>query len=44
MADGRIAEEGTHEELLKLGGQYARLFAVQSRYYQEGGEHHGEEE
>lgn len=31
-----IAEEGTHEELLKKGGRYAELFAVQSKYYQEG--------
>ncbi len=44
VADGRIAEEGTHEELLRQGGRYAELFAVQSRYYQEGGEHHDEEE
>lgn len=43
IADGGIAEEGTHEELLKLGGQYADLFAVQSRYYQEGGEPDGKE-
>ncbi len=38
LADGRIAEEGTHESLLKLGGEYAKLFEVQSRYYQEGRE------
>ena len=36
IADGRIAEEGTHDELLALGGLYADLFDVQSRYYQEG--------
>ncbi len=30
-----IAEEGTHEELIKKGGKYAELFAVQSKYYQE---------
>ena len=37
IADGGIAEEGTHQELLAKGGAYAQLFAVQSRYYQEGG-------
>ena len=38
LADGDIREEGTHESLLALGGAYARLFEVQSRYYQEGKE------
>ena len=36
IADGNIAEEGTHESLLARGGAYAKLFEVQSRYYQEG--------
>ena len=36
IADGGIKEEGTHESLLALGGEYANLFEVQSRYYQEG--------
>ena len=35
-ADGRITEEGTHDQLLARGGAYAKLFEVQSRYYQEG--------
>lgn len=30
---GRIAEEGTHDELLKNGGGYAYMFEVQSKYY-----------
>lgn len=38
VADGGIKEEGTHESLLALGGEYAKLFEVQSRYYQEGKE------
>ena len=43
LQDGVIAEEGTHEQLLNLGGEYAKLFHVQARYYEEGGEFHGEE-
>ena len=42
LQNGVIAEEGTHEQLLNLDGEYAKLFHVQARYYQEGGEFHGE--
>ena len=35
MEDGRIIEEGTHDELIKSNGKYAYLFDVQSHYYQE---------
>lgn len=38
-----ISEEGTHDELLKLGGKYADLYEVQSKYYKEGDAGHGEE-
>ena len=38
LQDGRILEEGSHESLLNQNGGYARLYEVQSRYYQEGSE------
>lgn len=38
-----ISEEGTHDELLKLGGKYAGLYKVQSKYYKEGEADNGEE-
>lgn len=37
--DGKIAEEGTHEELLKLNGKYTDFFEVQSKYYKEEYDH-----
>ncbi|MFJ9772914.1 ABC transporter ATP-binding protein [Kitasatospora sp. NPDC101157] len=33
VADGRLAEEGTHDELLRADGIYARLFRLQASGY-----------
>lgn len=30
-----IAESGSHEELMKIGGKYAKMFEIQSQYYKE---------
>lgn len=34
LADGRILEEGTHDELLAKEGEYARFFKLQAESYQ----------
>ena len=44
LEDGKISEEGTHWALLEQGGAYAKLYEVQSRYYQEGADFRGEVE
>ncbi|HWO68942.1 MAG TPA: ABC transporter ATP-binding protein, partial [Umezawaea sp.] len=33
---GRIAESGNHDELIALGGGYARMFAIQAERYRRG--------
>jgi ABC-type multidrug transport system fused ATPase/permease subunit len=33
MVNGEIVEQGTHEELIRSGGDYARLFALQAAGY-----------
>ena len=36
LEKGKVKERGTHEELLKKQGAYARMFDIQSQYYKEG--------
>lgn len=33
--DGRIIEEGTHEQLIKANGKYRNMFQVQAQYYKD---------
>ena len=33
LADGTIAERGTHDELIRAEGQYASLFNMQAESY-----------
>lgn len=44
LQDGHIVERGTHEELLKAGGEYARLYELQSYYYNQTEEEQKREE
>jgi ATP-binding cassette subfamily B protein len=34
LEDGKIREQGTHDDLVNTGGQYARLFKLQAANYQ----------
>lgn len=34
LEDGKVLEEGTHDELLERDGEYARIFKIQGKYYQ----------
>ncbi|HVE95118.1 MAG TPA: ABC transporter ATP-binding protein [Acidimicrobiales bacterium] len=36
LADGQVAEDGTHEELLAAGGRYARMFRLQAARFTDG--------
>lgn len=42
LDNSRIAEIGTHNELLNQNGKYAEMFNIQSKYYREGEEDNGE--
>lgn len=33
LENGRIVEEGNHEQLMRLGGKYAELFTTQAKHY-----------
>lgn len=33
LDNGKIVEEGTHDELISLNGKYAEMFETQSKYY-----------
>ena len=35
LEDGRVTEQGTHDELMAAGGGYARMFETQARYYED---------
>ncbi len=34
LEGGKIVEDGTHQQLMALGGSYAKMFAYQAYYYQ----------
>lgn len=36
IEDGKILETGSHEELVRAAGSYAKMFELQSSYYSEG--------
>jgi ATP-binding cassette subfamily C protein len=36
IANGKIIETGTHDELMQLDGEYKKMFTMQANYYKEG--------
>ena len=37
FADGRLIEEGSHDELMRMNGKYAEMFRLQAEKYREAG-------
>lgn len=37
LENGKIVEEGTHEELMLQNGKYAEMYKTQGKYYKDGG-------
>ena len=33
LKDGRVAEQGTHDELIAMKGAYAKLYSIQADWY-----------
>ncbi|MNC59433.1 putative multidrug export ATP-binding/permease protein [compost metagenome] len=36
ISNGAVAEAGSHSELMERNGEYARMYRIQSHYYQNG--------
>ena len=34
LKGGRLIEQGTHEALMRQGGEYSRLFSLQAQWYE----------
>ena len=37
LSDGQICEDGTHDELIRQNGKYAKMYRTQGRWYNESG-------
>lgn len=42
LENGKIAEEGSHEQLMEKQGKYKEMFEIQARYYRKGEQTHEE--
>ncbi len=43
LDNAKLAEEGTHDELMKMNGKYAEMFNIQKKYYEKEAEEDGNE-